>query len=60
MFDSIRCRAAQAKKHGDLFFATLLPKELITKAYGSAIEKVRASVYTPVSVQSTPSSVSWG
>lgn len=47
MFDSIRCRAAQAKKHGDLFFATLLPKELITKAYGSAIEKVRASVYTP-------------
>ena len=45
MFDSIRCRAEQAKKHDHLFFATLLPKELITKAYGNTIENVRASVY---------------
>jgi hypothetical protein len=47
MFASFRSAAATARKHGDLYFAALLPQETILSAFGSASSLWQGWVYTP-------------
>ena len=47
MFNSIYHGAQMAKRHGDLFFAALLPEDRIRNAFGNAIEKVQSPIYPP-------------
>jgi hypothetical protein len=47
MFDSFRGRVAAARRHGDLYFAALLPPETILSAFGSASSFWQGWIYTP-------------
>ena len=38
MVHSFRAAVAEARRHGDLYFAALLPQDRILKAFGSARE----------------------
>jgi hypothetical protein len=53
MFDSFRSRVAAARRHGDLYFAALLPPETILSAFGSASSLWQGWVYTPAVACST-------
>ena len=44
---SLRHCAEQAKRHGELYFATLLPAHFIQEAFAKASVKWQSSIYTP-------------
>lgn len=46
MFESLRQQVKLARQHGDLYFAALLSREDIRKAFGSASSTERSSIYT--------------
>jgi len=47
MVASFRTAVADARRHGDLFFAALVSEDRITKAFGKAREFWRGWIYTP-------------
>jgi hypothetical protein len=47
MVQSFRATVAEARQHGDLYFAALIPKHRIAKAFGPAIELWKGWTYTP-------------
>jgi len=47
MVRSFRAAVADARRHGDLYFAALLPQDRIQKAFGAAIEIWQGWIYTP-------------
>jgi hypothetical protein len=47
MFHSFRAAVSEARRHGDLYFATLLPQDRILKAFGAARGAWQGWVYTP-------------
>lgn len=47
MFCSFRAAIAEARRHGDLYFAALLSEDRILKAFGSARSFWQGWVYTP-------------
>jgi hypothetical protein len=47
MFRSFRATAAQARRHGDLYFAALLPQDRIMKAFGAARATWQGWIYSP-------------
>jgi hypothetical protein len=47
MVPSFRAVVAQARRHGDLYFAALLPQDRILKAFGAAIAAWQGWVYSP-------------
>jgi hypothetical protein len=47
MVHSFRTAVAQARRHGDLYFAALLPQDRILKAFGTARAVWQGWVYTP-------------
>jgi len=47
MVHSLRAAVNEARRHGDLYFAALIPKDRIKKALGKAIELWKGWVYTP-------------
>jgi hypothetical protein len=47
MVHSFRATVAEARRHGDLYFATLLPQDRILKAFGAARAAWQGWVYTP-------------
>jgi putative transposase len=47
MPQSFRATVAEARRHGDLYFAALLPQDRILKAFGAARAAWQGWVYTP-------------
>jgi hypothetical protein len=47
MFQSFRATVAQARRHGDLYFAALLSQDRILKAFGTARAAWQGWVYSP-------------
>ena len=47
MFQSFSAAVADARRHGDLYFAALLPQDRIAKAFGSAIGLWHGWIYNP-------------
>ena len=47
MVHSFRATVAQARRHGNLYFAALLPQDRILKAFGAARAAWQGWVYTP-------------
>jgi hypothetical protein len=47
MFRSFRSAVADARRHGDLYFAALLPQDRIEKAFGTARRLWQGWIYTP-------------
>lgn len=47
MFDSFRRHVKLAREHGDLYFAALLSREDILKAFGTASSAWQSSIYNP-------------
>ena len=47
MCHSFRAMVAQARRRDDLYFATLLPENLIMRAFGAARARWQGWVYTP-------------
>jgi len=47
MVHSFRATVAEARRHGDLYFAALLPQDRILKAFGTARAAWHGWVYTP-------------
>jgi hypothetical protein len=47
MFGSLRAAAESARRHGDLYFAALLPQEVILEALGEASSLWQGWIYTP-------------
>ena len=47
MFQSFSAAVADARRHGDLYFAALLPQDRIAKAFGSAIGLWHGWTYNP-------------
>lgn len=47
MFQSFRATVAQARRHGDLYFAALLSQDRIHKAFGVAIAAWQGWIYSP-------------
>jgi putative transposase len=47
MFHSFRVTVAEARRHGDLYFAALLPQDRILKAFGAARAAWQGWIYTP-------------
>ena len=47
MVHSFRATVAQARRHGDLYFAALLSQDRILKAFGAAIAAWQGWVYSP-------------
>ena len=47
MFQSFRAAVAEARRHGDLYFAALLPQDRILKAFGDARANWHGWMYTP-------------
>jgi hypothetical protein len=47
MFHSFRSTVAEARRHGDLYFAALLSQDRILKAFGAARAAWQGWVYTP-------------
>jgi putative transposase len=47
MVHSFRTTVAEARRHGDLYFAALLPQDRILKAFGTARAAWQGWVYTP-------------
>ena len=47
MVHSFRATVAEARRHGDLYFAALLPQDRILKAFGAARAAWQGWVYTP-------------
>jgi hypothetical protein len=47
MFHSFRATVAEARRHGDLYFAALLSQDRILKAFGAARAAWQGWVYTP-------------
>lgn len=47
MFPSLMQSALDAKRHGDLYFAALLPEHRIREAFGAASETFHGWIYTP-------------
>jgi len=47
MVQSFRAAVAQARRHGDLYFAALLPQDRILKAFAAARAAWQGWVYTP-------------
>ena len=47
MVHSFRAAVAQARRHGDLYFAALLPADRILKAFGTARGLWQGWIYTP-------------
>ena len=47
MFHSFRAAVLEARRHGDLYFAALLPQDRILKAFGAARGAWQGWVYTP-------------
>lgn len=47
MFGSLRTAAETARRHGDLYFAALLPQEVILEALGEASSLWQGWIYTP-------------
>jgi hypothetical protein len=46
MFQSFCAAVTQARQHGDLYFAALIPQHRIAKAFGPAIELWKGQTYT--------------
>src|SRR5271157_5300637 len=47
MFQSLHAAVSDARRHGDLYFAALLPQDRILKAVGAARSFWQGWVYTP-------------
>src|SRR5512136_1618667 len=47
MFQSFRAAVADARRHGDLYFAALLSQDRIQKAFGTARWLWQGWIYTP-------------
>ena len=47
MVQSFRAAVAEARRHGDLYFAALLPEDRILKAFDSARSFWQGWIYTP-------------
>lgn len=47
MFGSLRAAAETARRHGDMYFAALLPEEVILEAFGAASSLWQGWIYTP-------------
>ena len=47
MVHSLRAAVNEARRHGDLYFATLIPRDRIEKAFGNAIHLWQGWIYTP-------------
>jgi hypothetical protein len=47
MVHSFRAAVARARRHGDLYFAALLPEDRILKAFGAARATWQGWIYTP-------------
>lgn len=47
MVQSFHAAVAQARRHGDLYFAALLPQDRILKAFGAARAAWKGWIYTP-------------
>ena len=47
MFQSFHAAVADARRHGDLYFAALLPQDHIEKAFGKARWLWQGWIYTP-------------
>jgi len=47
MIGSFRAAVAAARRHGDLYFAALLPEQLIVEAFGEASSLWQGWIYTP-------------
>ena len=47
MFDSFRGAVLEARRHGDLYFASLLDPQSITEAFGAASSLWHGWIYTP-------------
>ena len=47
MVHSFRAAVAEARRHGDLYFAALLPQDRILKAFGTARSSWQGWIYTP-------------
>jgi putative transposase len=47
MFQSFRATVLEARRHGDLYFAALLPQDRIEKAFGNARWLWQGWIYTP-------------
>lgn len=48
MIHSLRAAVAEARRHGDLYFAALVPQDRIEKAFGNARWFWQGWIYTPV------------
>jgi hypothetical protein len=48
MVQSFRAAVADARRHGDLYFAALLPQDRIRKVFGAAIGLWQGWIYSPV------------
>jgi hypothetical protein len=48
MVHSLRAAVAEARRHGDLYFAALVPQDRIEKAFGNARWFWQGWIYTPV------------
>jgi len=48
MVHSLRAAVAEARRHGDLYFAALVPQDRIEKAFGTARWLGQGWIYTPV------------
>src|SRR5271169_5095180 len=47
MVQSLRMAVSEARRHGDLYFAALLPQDRILKAFGAARGAWQGWIYTP-------------
>ena len=47
MVESLRSAVAEARRHGDLYFAALLSQDRIAQAFGEAISLWQGWIYTP-------------
>ncbi|MCL4194613.1 MAG: hypothetical protein KJZ87_22945 [Thermoguttaceae bacterium] len=47
MVESLRSAVAEARRHGDLYFAALLSQDRIVQAFGEAISLWQGWIYTP-------------
>ena len=47
MVHSLRAAVAEARRHGDLYFAALVPQDRIEKAFGNARWFWQGWIYTP-------------
>ncbi len=46
MVESLRSAVAEARRHGDLYFAALLSQDRIVQAFGEAISLWQGWIYT--------------